>query len=145
MTKDPKTVAYLDSSVVLRYAINHQSAFRGLAQYCKGAATSIITQIECLRVLDRWRITKEIDDARLVAGRSLCLKLLDGLRIMSIDDRIVALASQSFPIAIKSLDALHLAAAIQLQVQGAAKVAFLTHDKKLAMAACAVNLEVIEC
>lgn len=136
-------VYYFDSSVLLRYAINHTAAIRDLARFSKGATSSVVTTIECLRVLDRWRITKEISDDKLVAARSLCLKLLSGLRMMALDDNVVQLASQSFPIALKSLDAIHLASALLLQKQLDKTVCILTHDAKLSLAAEAMNLGVV--
>jgi predicted nucleic acid-binding protein len=134
--------SYFDSSVLLRYVIGHEHSMQNLAPYSKGAVTSAITAIECLRVLDRWRITKEINDERLIFARSLCLQILSGLRIIAVDDHIVFLASQTFPIAMKSLDAIHLASALHFQSQSGGRVLLLTHEFKLQMAATAFDLDV---
>ena len=72
-------VYYFDSSVILRHAINHESALPNLSLYSKRPFTSALTHVECLRVLDSWRLTKEIADEKLIATRSICLKMLDGL------------------------------------------------------------------
>lgn len=135
-------IAYFDSSIILRYVIGHEHAIRDLSLYASGAITSGITFVECLRVLDRWRITKEITDEKLVDARSLCFRILDGLRLIAIDEQIISLASQTFPIAMKSLDAIHLASAIQFQNQTKQKILLLTHDEKLKMAAIAMGVEV---
>ena len=138
---NPKSVFYFDSSVILRFAIGHENAIHDFSPYTYKASTSAITIIECLRVLDRWRITKEISDKKLVDSRTICLQILNGLRIVSIDDSIVSLASQTFPIALKSLDAIHLATAIHLQNETKHGILLLTHDIKLQMAAIAMNIE----
>ena len=134
--------SYFDSSVLVRYVIGHEQSIQNLTPYSKGAVTSAITAIECLRVLDRWRITKEINDERLISARSLCLKILSGLRIIPVDDHVVSMASQTFPIAMKSLYAIHLASALHFQNQSGVKVLLLTHDIKLQMAATAFDMDV---
>lgn len=144
MSRAEARIYYFDSSVILRYVANDSGAIKNLAKYGKGALTSAISYIECLRVLDRWRVTREVPDERLAPARSLCLKILDRLRIIAIDDGVVSLASQSFPIALKSLDAVHLASALQMRDQQNSRVAILTHDVKLRMAAVAVDLDVVE-
>jgi predicted nucleic acid-binding protein len=132
---------YFDSSIILRYAVNHERALKNLSRYATNAATSALTTVECLRVLDRWRITNEIDDKKLASSRSLCLSILSGLRMIAIDQDTIELASQSFPIAIKSLDAIHLATAIQLKRIHGLNTVMLTHDQKLMMAAISINLD----
>lgn len=135
-------ISYFDSSVILRYAIGHEMAVKSLAGFSKMAVTSSITVVECLRVLDRWRITKEISDDKLVAARSLCLKIFSGLRLIPVDETIISSASQTFPIALKSLDAIHLASAIQVRNQSNQDITILTHDAKLAMASISMNMTV---
>jgi predicted nucleic acid-binding protein len=139
---EAREIFYFDSSVILRYAINHKSALRNLAQFANGATTSVLTMIECMRVLDRWRITREVSEIELVEARALCLKMLSGLRSVAIDDNVVQLAAQSFPIAVKSLDAIHLATALLLKKQLKKEVRVLTHDAKLALAVRAMDLSV---
>lgn len=134
-------IAYFDSSVILRYAIGHERAIKDLARWASKAITSAVTVVECLRVLDRWRITSEISDHKLVAARSLCLQILNGLRIIAVDDQVVSLASETFPIGMKSLDAIHLASVIHFRNQGGAKPLLLTHDERLHMAARAMDVD----
>lgn len=143
MSKKRAAAHYFDSSVILRYAVGHPQAMQRLDRYAQNAFTSVLARVECLRVLDRWRITREIEDERLVRVRSACLKILDGLRLIEIDAGVIEIASQTFPIALKSLDALHLATAIRLKHQDSTEVIMLTHDQKLALAALAAGLSVL--
>ena len=85
---------------------------------------------------------KKINDERLISARSLCLKILSGLRIIPVDDHVVSMASQTFPIAMKSLYAIHLASALHFQNQSGVNVLLLTHDIKLQMAATAFDMDV---
>lgn len=138
-----RDIHYIDSSVILRYAINHPDAIRDLSRYADGATTSVITAIECLRVLDRWRLTREVSETQLVDARLLCRQILSGLRVVMMDEHVAQLAAQSFPIAIKSLDAIHLATALMLNQQGSKRVKIITHDAKLALAARSMELEAV--
>lgn len=143
MSRRPGAIHYFDSSVLLRYSIGHVEALRDLSRYASNAYSSVISRVECLRVIDRWRLTREVSDERLVEVRSACLKLLGGLRLVDIDAGIIEIASQTFPIALKSLDAVHLATVMRLKLQMTADVVVLTHDQKLALAATALGLDVV--
>lgn len=134
---------YFDSSVLLRYAIRHTGAISDLGPFLHGSSSSVLTKVECMRVLDRWRLTREVSDALLAEARSRCLKLLSGLRLIELDGAIVELASQTFPLALKSLDALHLATALRMQQALGREVAILTHDQRLSLAAQSLGMAVV--
>ena len=59
------------------------------------------------------------------------------------ESRILEAAAQSFPIAIKSLDAIHLATALYLKKRFQTEVVVLTHDAKMAIAVTAMELAVV--
>jgi uncharacterized protein len=143
MSKKAASIYYFDSSVLLRYSIRQVHAITNIEKYANGASSSVISKVECMRVLDRWRITREISDAKLSEARSRCLKLLGGLRLVELDAATLDLASQTFPIALKTLDALHLATALRLKQQLRTEISILTHDQKLALASEALGLQVV--
>ena len=143
MSKKSPPIYYFDSSVLLRYAIRHVHAMFDIGNYGQGASSSVITRVECMRVLDRWRLTREINDGKLAEARSRCLTLLDSLRLVELDAAILELASQTFPIALKTLDALHLATGLRMRHQMGTEIVIITHDQKLAWASAALGLKVI--
>ncbi len=134
---------YLDSSIILRHSIRHRSALRDFDLSACTLYSSIITKVECLRVLDRWRITKEISDEVLVEARITLLHFFDVINFVEVDATIIELASQSFPLALKSLDAIHLATSLALRTAIAENIQMLTHDAKLALAAKSMSIDVV--
>ncbi len=143
MKKKAAQIFYLDSSILLRYAIRHVNAIQNLEEYSDGAVTSVIAKVECMRVLDRWRLTREVSDRELSEARSRTFKLFEGVSLAEISESVIETASLTFPIAIKSLDAIHLATAIKLQQQFSLPVTMVTHDQKLALAAQALGMETV--
>ena len=58
-------------------------------------------------------------------------------------DTISKKACESFPVILKTLDAIHLASAILWQQQEETDILFLTHDEQLAKAALAMGFKVL--
>lgn len=143
MSNKAAFICYFDSSVLLRYSIRQVHAITNIEKYANGASSSVIARVECMRVLDRWRLTREISDAKLSEARSRCLKLLGSLRLVELDAATLELASQTFPIALKTLDALHLATALRLKQQLRTEISMITHDQKLALASEALGIPVV--
>lgn len=133
--------AYLDSSVLLRSVLGDG---RRLPQWSRitAASTSEITRVECLRVLDRLRITKGMGDRELARRRATMLQLLEGFEMIRLNRAVLARAADAFPTQIRTLDAVHLASALMLSTREHA-IRFATHDEELGIAAEAVGLRVI--
>lgn len=133
--------AYLDSSVLLRSVLGDG---RRLSEWSRiaSASTSEITRVECLRVLDRLRITKGMGDRELARRRATMLQLLDGLEMIRLNRAVLARAADAFPTQIRTLDAVHLASALILSTRERA-IRFATHDEELGLAAEAVGFRVI--
>lgn len=138
------SLCYFDASVILRYAVNHSGAIRKLHVFTKQAFTSSITAVECLRALDRWRLTGKLSESDLAEARVLCLKILQGLGTVKLDDQVAEFSAQSFPIAMNSLEAIHLATALLVQKEFDKPVKVLTHDVRLGLAAKSMGLVVVD-
>jgi predicted nucleic acid-binding protein len=54
-------IAYVDSSVLLRLVLRQPGALKEWSSVEEGV-TSALTQVECLRTLDRLRIVERISD-----------------------------------------------------------------------------------
>lgn len=139
--KTDKLIAYIDSSIILRHAVRDKAAFKDLEPYAAVAVTSTLTRVECFRVLDRFRLTREISETGIASAWQVVREFLASIKTVPINTAVVDLASQSFPIALKSLDAIHLASAILARNTAEARGIMITHDVKLALAAQAMDLD----
>lgn len=66
---------------------------------------------------------------------------LDALDEISLSEEVLNLATRPFPVVVDTLDAIHLASALLWRKRHAEPIHFLTHDRRLGIAARAVGLE----
>ena len=92
------------------------AAHTGMGEY---AATSALGRVELMRVVARYGESGQSERARY---------LLDGLDILPLTEPVITLAETIGPPTLRSLDAIHLAAAIQIKQELAA---FVTYDHRL--------------
>ncbi|SPX88363.1 Conserved protein of uncharacterised function with PIN domain [Mycobacterium xenopi] len=83
------------------------------------AATSALTRVELMRVVARYGEPSQAERARY---------LLDGLDILPITEPMITLAETIGPATLRSLDAIHLAAAAHIRRE---LTAFVTYDHRL--------------
>ncbi len=136
--------AYVDASVLLRLLLRERGA---LAEWkdVDEAVTSELTQVECLRTLDRLRLRAGVPPAELTARRAHVYRLLEEIAQVEISREVLARASQPFPASLGTLDAIHLATAMLVAEQDGETIVLATHDAELGLAARAVGLDVIGC
>jgi predicted nucleic acid-binding protein len=135
-------IAYLDASVVLRLVLGESNK---LAEWkrVRTAVASALTEVECLRTLDRLGRAGALADADIATRREEVFRLLEGVEVVDIARPILRRASEPFPTPLGTLDAIHLATAIAWGDANTADVVMATHDKVLATAARSIGLEVI--
>jgi predicted nucleic acid-binding protein len=83
------------------------------------AATSALGRVELMRAVARYGEPGQAERARY---------LLDGLDILPLTEPVIALAETIGPPTLRSLDAIHLAAAAQIERE---LTAFVTYDRRL--------------
>lgn len=135
--------AYLDSSVLLRVVLGEAGALREWSRI-RWAVTSEIARVECLRALDRLRLSAGLADRELARRRATMLELLRGLDQVRLNRTVLEKASEPFPTQVRTLDAVHVASALLVRARMPA-LRFATHDRDLGTAALAVGLKVIGC
>jgi predicted nucleic acid-binding protein len=137
--------AYIDSSVVIRILFNEDDPLHEWQTLDLGIS-SVLLRLECRRSIERlWR-QHQLSDAELETTRSKANEMLRYIEYAGIDDAVIALASEPFPTFVNSLDAIHLATAVEYrrrQVPDERPILFATHDGQLAKAAAAMHFEVI--
>ncbi len=132
-------IAYVDSSVLLRVVLAQRDQ---LAEWSaiRQPLTSMLTEVECLRTLDRRARQGLLEPSDLADRRSLVLRLLDRMERVDVSPVVLRRAADPFPTPLGTLDAIHLATAVLWRdARGEAPV-MATHDGQLATAARAMGL-----
>jgi len=124
-------VAYLDASALVKLVVPEHESPQMLRWYVEAerVVTSRVGIIETQRAASRFRH----DSSRLRT-------ILAMVEIFELDDRVADRASAVGPALLRTLDAIHLASALEL---GAAIDVFVTYDDRLAEAARAAGLPVV--
>ncbi len=130
---------YVDSSVILRLVLGEPDPLPGLDQM--EGVTSALSEVECLRVLDRLRLRGALPESELLTRRAAVFDLLDRLETVELTRSVLSRAAQPLPAPLRTLDALHLSTALLIAELDEGPVRFATHDAALARTATACGLE----
>ena len=122
---------YLDSSALAKLVVDEPEtdALRNALRSVTRPVTSDLARTELMRSV--WRHAED----RMVMARLV----LDSVSVMSMPASIFDAAGRLDPVSLRSLDALHLAAALEL---GDDLDGFITYDRRLAESATALGLPV---
>ena len=124
--------AYVDSSALVKLIIDEvdTDAMRAYAASATALTASILATVEVARAVGR------------VAPEStgVVVALFETLNVLAFDARIAARAAGMGPSGLRTLDAIHLATALEL---GDELTAFVTYDDRLADAARDLGLPVV--
>ena len=135
-------IAYVDSSVLLRVTLGQADRLAAWERIESGV-TSVLTEVECLRTLDRRRaqglLSAEVHPER----RGLVLRFLDRLARVEMTRPILTRAASPFPTPLGTLDAIHLATALAWRSATDDELVVATHDRALASAARAEGFDVL--
>jgi len=124
-------VVYLDSSALVKLVIAEPES-PALRRYLRGEAERASCALARVEVL---RAVRAHGPAALTRAR----RLLQRLSLVRIDDTLLEAAATLDPSIVRSLDAIHLAAA---QIFGDEMTALITYDGRMATAATLLELQV---
>lgn len=130
--------AYIDSSVLLRVVLGADTALPEWRAIEK-AVTSDLTEVECLRALDRRAGMGMLDSEDLADRRRQVFVFLEHMDRVGLSQAVLRRAADPFPTPLKTLDAIHLATAALWRDTRDASLVFATHDRQLATAARAIG------
>jgi uncharacterized protein len=127
---------------VLRVLLGQENA---LAEWAgiERAVTSVLTEVECLRTLDRMRVTRSVAESEVALRRQTVVALLRSTETVDLSTPVLRRASQPLPVTVGTLDALHLATALLWRDYTGIDLVMATHDVALASAARAMGLVVV--
>lgn len=134
-------IAYLDSSVLLRVLLNQPGKLKEFRTIEKAVA-SVLLKTECLRVLDRLRITGVLSEKNYLTAVNDLYEACASVETVKITTSLLNRAGASMPVALGTLDAIHLSSALIWTETTEKSLSFLTHDKQLGKAAAALGFRV---
>lgn len=137
------TLAYVDTSVLLRHILGEPGAHFPLNRFADLYASELL-KVEALRTIDRLRIHGRWSDREVTERIQLLTAVSAAIHEIPIQPPILRRASDPFPIVVRTLDALHIATALLMRQQIGRPLQFLTHDRRQAEAALAAGLKVPE-
>ena len=136
-------IAYVESSVVLRLVLGQPGALREWRALDRGVASALV-EVECLRTLDRVkRLAAGLPETELARRRETVFRILETLEVVEPTRTVLSRAAQPLPVALGTLDAIHLATALAWREATDTELAFATHDARLATAARALGLRTV--
>lgn len=107
-------VAYLDSSVLLRHILLGDSGIEHVFAVGKVISSELL-EIECKRVLHRYRLQNDLDDDGFIEASDRLEQVLNAVSIIRLSPKVKKRSAEAFPVIIKTLDALHLSSALFFQ------------------------------
>jgi predicted nucleic acid-binding protein len=110
-------VACVDSPVVLSHVLVGDVSIRHALEF-PAIMSSELVEIECRSVLLRCRLQDELTDETLVEAGQRLDDVLGGIDLLELSPAIKRRAMESFPVSVKTLDALHLATALAIGSTG---------------------------
>ena len=133
-------IALIDSSVLLRRLLGEPDQLREWSEIEEAYASRLLP-LEVARVIDRFRLAGKIDDREVAALHGEARRVMRSIEILSLSENILERSAGPMPTALGSLDAVHLATALELA--RSVSLVLATHDTALALAARASGLEVV--
>ena len=134
--------AYLDSSVVLRKVLGAPGQLREWSRIKRFVSSALLT-VECHRTIDRLRVMEPLSDEQFALRVETIQKTLLNVELVAVSELVLDRASGSFPLPLKTLDAIHLATAVLWRDREDRNVVFATHDKHLGLVARMTGFNVL--
>jgi hypothetical protein len=117
--------------VALRHILKGEAVI-AQALACDRVVSSELIEIECRRVLHRYRMQGELDDEGMAEASERLDAVLAGLSLIALSRSVKRRAMGAFPVSVKTLDALHLASALVLAEKlGDEHVLLFSHDESM--------------
>jgi predicted nucleic acid-binding protein len=128
--------------VLLRLALGQPQALREWTAVDEGV-TSALTEVECLRTLDRLRLREGLADEEVALRREALFALFARVSVVDISRPVLERAAHPLPTSPGTLDAIHLATAQLWRERFERDLVMATHDTALALAARALGMPAI--
>lgn len=134
-------IAYVDSSVVLRRLFGEPDALEAWSTI-EVAYASCLMPVEVGRVVDRYRLMGKIGDEEVAQVHEEARRAFRSIEILALTESILERAAGPMATVVGTLDALHLATALELSRGVESPLIVATHDAQLARGSRAMGLQV---
>ncbi len=134
-------ITLLDTSVVLRKLFGEPDSLAEWPRITEAYASRILV-VELGRVIDRARLAGDIQDEDVEQLHREARHILRSVEVLALTEGILERAGAPMPTVLGTLDAIHLATALQLAASGKPAMVLATHDARLARAARSSGLDV---
>jgi len=135
-------IAYVDASVLLRFALGQPDVLPEWRHIERGVSSTLV-RTESLRTLDRLRLRANLANAEVAKRRATILTVIASLEVVDIGAAVLDRAAQPMPTELGTLDAIHLATALLWKEMRRVNLVMATHDEALALGAQAHGLPVV--
>lgn len=139
------TAAYFDTSVLVKTYVQERgsaAAVEALGRYAM--VTSAIAPIELTSALRRRRDSGDLAAGDMEPIRESIRRDRSAWRLLSVDDSVLDRAEDvAGRVAVRALDAVHLASALVFRDERRAAAPFITADERQRRAAAALGLDVL--
>lgn len=135
-------IAYLDTSALVRLVLGEPGALDAL-RGAESLVSSELLAVESLRTIDRLRVRGALTVEEAASRSAAATEWLEATDLVLLQRPVLARASEPFPTALGTLDALHLATALVWRDRMRQALVMATHDRDLAIAARSFGFEVI--
>jgi predicted nucleic acid-binding protein len=134
-------IAYIDTSALLRIVLREPGALEELRTY-DGLVSSELIAVETARTIDRLRLQGALTTEEATARLRTATKWLESIDLVLVRTPVLSRASEPMPMALGTVDALHLATALIWRDRMGSLPTMATHDTALGFAARAFGFEV---
>lgn len=131
---------YVDSSVALRVLFDERDRLPRWAD--DQLISSELLRVECLKVIDRARVSHGLANEAAARLRADTLDLLTRISLVRVTSQLLERTAEPFPTMLRTLGAIHLATAVALRDEYP-DLSLATHDRELGAAARAVGFVVV--
>jgi predicted nucleic acid-binding protein len=133
--------AYVDTSALLRLVLREPGALSDLQSYDRLVSSELIA-VESLRTIDRLRLQGSLTMEEAAERSRVVSEWLEAIDLVLLRAPVLSRASEPLPIALGTLDALHLATALVWRDRLGELPIVATHDTALGLAARSFGFDV---
>lgn len=127
-------IVYLDSSFIIRQLLGLGEHWALWGKWEK-AYSSTLTRTECFRAANMLRLEGKLDDAERARLGTWIEQVCESVTQVVLTDNVLRRAAETFPVALGSLQAIHLATLLELKAAHGVECALATDDPTLLKAA----------
>ncbi len=135
-------IAYVDTSVLLRIVLREAGALDDLRSSYDALVSSELIAVESARTIDRLRLQGSLTADEAARGVRTVNEWVEAIDLVLLRPPVLSRASEPMPMALGTLDAVHLATALIWRDRMGPLPVLATHDTALGTAARAFGFDV---